>query len=257
MSGRHAIRRDGPRVAPPVPEATADVGLVVPNRERLAYLTHLAEHLPAGLSTSYSYRAHEVVMHVVSVSTIRSRKDEPPPIAGVTVGCRYEAGAWWFVRNGNGSRFAAANNLSEAAGVIVRAIADQLRRRTVPHERADGAGGRSVSAIRTARTAETTPASGRHPLTVKGRVAEIYGVPAFVDRGWMKPRFAALLVQVTIVSLHHWATEGLVSFRQERPKGPIRFLRRELLIVVGMRSEGVPLSDEVIRRQLEGRGVDA
>lgn len=140
MSGRHATRRGGPRLAPPVPEAKDAVGLVVPNRERFAYLTHLAEQLPAGLSASYSYRAHEVVMHVVLVTTIECAKDGPPPSAGVTVGCRYEAGAWWFVRNGSGTRFAAANNLAEAAGAIVRAIAEQLRRRTMPRERAVGVG---------------------------------------------------------------------------------------------------------------------
>ncbi|MFC5184806.1 hypothetical protein [Actinomadura harenae] len=97
----------------------------------------------------------------------------------------------------------------------------------------------------------TTLTPENYPLTVKGQVARTYGVPAFVDEGWMVPRFAALLVDVTIATLHSWATEGLVSFRQEHPQGPIRFLRRELLVVVGMRGgDGGPLSSDRIRRQL-------
>ncbi|MEV4256504.1 hypothetical protein AB0J52_25360 [Spirillospora sp. NPDC049652] len=91
------------------------------------------------------------------------------------------------------------------------------------------------------------------PLTVKGRVAQVYGIPAYVDHGWMTSRFASLLVGVTSVTLHRWAAEGVVSFRQEYPGGPIRFLRRELLVVVGMRGDDdIPLSSRSIKRRLTG-----
>ncbi|MEV4256505.1 hypothetical protein AB0J52_25365 [Spirillospora sp. NPDC049652] len=126
MSGRHSNKSAEPRVAPPVPDLASNVALVVPNRERMAYLTHLARRLPPGLSAGFGYRDHEVVMHVVAVGPGWSRTAESGPVAGVTVACRYADGQWWFARGGDDSRFAAANDLREAAHVIVRALHGQL-----------------------------------------------------------------------------------------------------------------------------------
>ncbi|RMI41176.1 hypothetical protein EBO15_23915 [Actinomadura harenae] len=111
-----------------MPDSTAGVALAVPNRERMAYLTHLAGRLPAGLSASYSYRGHEIVMHVVAVAAVGNRTNALP-VAAVTVGCRYARGAWWFVGGDDRAPFAAANNLREAATVIVRELNDQIRQR--------------------------------------------------------------------------------------------------------------------------------
>ncbi|MFC9973908.1 hypothetical protein ACFVH6_23715 [Spirillospora sp. NPDC127200] len=85
------------------------------------------------------------------------------------------------------------------------------------------------------------------PRTVKGRVAQVYGIPAYVDEGWMTAEFAVKLVGGRISTLHRWAMSGAVSYRQEEPNGPLRYLRRELLTVNGMRNGDATLTIRAIR----------
>lgn len=119
MSGRHAVSSKGPRTPPPVPDVERPgVRLAVPNRERMTYLTRLAERFATtpGFCAGFGYRTHEVVLYVIATST------GPSPSGGVTVRCVYEDGQWWFARGGDGNRFAAANDPSTAADIIRRAI---------------------------------------------------------------------------------------------------------------------------------------
>ncbi|MFC6884232.1 MULTISPECIES: hypothetical protein [Actinomadura] len=124
MSGRHAVSSKGPRTPPPVPDVErTGVRLAVPNRERMTYLTRLAERFTTvpGFCAGFGYRAHEVVLYVIATSAGPAR-NRPSPIGGVTVRCVYEDGQWWFARGGDGSRFAAANDLSTAETIVRRAI---------------------------------------------------------------------------------------------------------------------------------------
>ena len=94
-------------------------------------------------------------------------------------------------------------------------------------------------------------AKPEYPKTVKGRVAQVYGIRAYVDGGWMTPRWAAKLLGVRASTLHKWATAGLMSYRQDEPDGSFRYLREEVLVVTGLRDGDRPLTIRTIRAHVK------
>ncbi|WP_067473331.1 hypothetical protein [Actinomadura hibisca] len=69
----------------------------------------------------------------------------------------------------------------------------------------------------------------------------------------MTGHFASKLVGVRENTLCRWATAGMLTYRQDEQDGAFRFLRPELLTVVGMRHGDAPLTIQTIRRNLAER----
>lgn len=88
------------------------------------------------------------------------------------------------------------------------------------------------------------------PKISKGRIAEVYGIPAYLDPGWMTAPFAARLVGVRQPTLIRWAREGLVSYRLDRADEAFRYLRPELLVIVRLKAEGGRLERRAIEKHL-------
>ncbi|WP_242908196.1 hypothetical protein [Actinomadura terrae] len=92
--------------------------------------------------------------------------------------------------------------------------------------------------------------SEAYPLRKLGLVAQVNNVPADT---WMASRFAAILVGVSPSRLDGWASAGLLSYRQDGPSGPMRYLRAERLIVCGLGVGGEPPTVEAVRRHVRHR----
>jgi len=109
--------------APPPPElvqqCTPDT--VIPQRERVTYLSHLATRLgmSMGLTTGIGVIDHEPVLNVIPLVW-----QGQPRRKAMTVGCRYDrrTGAWWFYRYDTGEAIAPANELVIAAHTITATI---------------------------------------------------------------------------------------------------------------------------------------
>ncbi|WP_242911025.1 hypothetical protein [Actinomadura terrae] len=86
-----------------------------------------------------------------------------------------------------------------------------------------------------------------YPVKRYGLVAQVNGVHADM---WMIPRFASILTGVNAARLNRWAAAGLLSYRQDEPRAPRRYLRAELLIVSGLGVNGDPPTIYALRRHI-------
>ncbi|WP_067483988.1 hypothetical protein [Actinomadura hibisca] len=119
-TARHAVRFEGRRPAssPPDVEPASKVATatVVPQRERVSYLTHLAQRFGpvVGYTTGFGVIDQEPVLNVIPVDR------HGRALRAVTVRCAYrrECGAWWFVYHRTGRPIAPANELNAAANKV-------------------------------------------------------------------------------------------------------------------------------------------
>lgn len=88
------------------------------------------------------------------------------------------------------------------------------------------------------------------PRIFKGRVAEVYGIPAYVDLGWMTSPFASRLLGVRQPTLNRWARGGVLSYRLDKPDEPFRYLRPELLAIARLREECGRLDRQAIEKHI-------
>ncbi|QXJ19642.1 hypothetical protein AGRA3207_000205 [Actinomadura graeca] len=85
----------------------------------------------------------------------------------------------------------------------------------------------------------------RYPMRTLGLVAEVNGI---TSGRWMTAHFAALLSGADARSLGRWAKAGFLSFRQERPGGPLRYLRPEIEILSTLRRGQDPMTLYIVRQ---------
>ena len=80
-----------------------------------------------------------------------------------------------------------------------------------------------------------------------------FGLVAKVNRArsgpWMTGHFASLLTGVPLSRLNRWCKAGLLSYRQDGPGEPTRYLRAELVIVSEL-GEGEPPTVHTVRRHV-------
>ncbi|MGI5166715.1 hypothetical protein ACQEU3_20415 [Spirillospora sp. CA-253888] len=98
-TARHAARSEGQHFTPPPadaePASKVATATVVTQRERVSYLTHLAQRFRpmVGYTTGFGVIDQEPVLNVIPVD--RNGRT----LRAVMVRCVYwrESGAWWFV----------------------------------------------------------------------------------------------------------------------------------------------------------------
>jgi len=123
MSGQHAVSGTRVPVAPPPPEVRRDdlPEMLIPQRERVTYLSHLATRLgmSMGLTSGIGFIDHTPVLNVIPIAW-----QGQPRRKAMTVGCHYDkqTGAWWFFRYDTGEAIAPANELVTAANTIIATI---------------------------------------------------------------------------------------------------------------------------------------
>ncbi|MGI5170051.1 hypothetical protein ACQEU3_37440 [Spirillospora sp. CA-253888] len=119
-TARHTIRSEGRQfpslLSDAEPVDRIAMATVVPQRERVSYLTHLAKRfgLVADYTTGFSVIEQEPVLHVIPADRVGGK------LRAVTVRCLYrrERGEWWFVYHQTCRAIAPANELNAAANKI-------------------------------------------------------------------------------------------------------------------------------------------
>ncbi|WP_067480138.1 hypothetical protein [Actinomadura hibisca] len=119
-TARHAARPEERHPAPSPPDAEpaskVATATVVPQRERVSYLTHLAQRFGpvVGYTTGFGVIDQEPVLNVIPVDR------HARALRAVTVRCAYrsERGEWWFFYHRTRQPIAPANELNAAANRI-------------------------------------------------------------------------------------------------------------------------------------------